>query len=292
MASLSHVVIHPAADLGESPRWHAAERRLYWVDINRGELHRTDPETGEDEMRRFDSPVATFAFRAGGGLIVAARQGCVLIDSFDGPARAFGPQPYAGRPHHRFNDGRTDAAGRFFVGATNTAKDAADAGLWRIEPDGSGVEVAGGLLTANGAAFDASGTRFMHADTPTHALTLYDADPATGALANPRLFHQFAHGRGRPDGGSFDAEGCYWTALFDGGRVVRLDRQGHVIDARPLPCSRPTMIAFGGDDLRTAFVTTARTGLSEAELAGQPLAGAILAFRVDVPGLSEHPFGG
>jgi len=286
------IALDAAADLGEGPRWHAAEQRLYWVDINRRELHRFDPATGRDEMRPFDAPVGCFAFRARGGLLLAMKDGLALLDDWAGALRPFGAPILADKPDLRFNDGRTDPAGRFWAGTVNMAKRAPDAALYRVDPDGTITLVENDMLTCNGAAFNAQGTAFRHADTPSHALRGYAVDPATGTLSERRIVHQFEQGRGRPDGGSFDAAGCYWSALFDGGRVVRLSDAGDILQTVPLPVSRPTMIAFGGADLRTAYVTSARAGLSDADLADQPHAGAILAFRVEVPGLPEPPFAG
>ena len=55
------------------------------------------------------------------------------------------------------------------------------------------------------------------------------------------------------------------------------------------PVSNITKIAFGGSDYRTAFATTARHLLDEEQLARQPLAGALFAFPVDVPGIPSRP---
>jgi len=283
------LILDARALLGEGPRWHAEEARLYWVDIERRELHRFDPATGHDESRAFASPVGCFAFRKAGGLLLAMKDGCATIDDFDAEPVPFGEQVLAGRADLRFNDGRVDPAGRFWAGSVNMTKSAHDAALYRIDPDGAVVEVEGGMLTANGAAFTADGARFHHADTPTHALKAYDV--VDGALVNRRILHQFPMGEGRPDGGSFDAEGCYWSALFDGGRVVRLSPEGEILGEIPLPVSRPTMIVFGGDDRRTAFVTSARTGLRDEALASQPLAGGLFSFRVEIPGVPEWRFG-
>ncbi|MGF7148367.1 sugar lactone lactonase YvrE [Sphingomonas zeicaulis] len=277
------------ATLGEGPRWHAAEQRLYWVDIARNELHRFDPATGIDEMRRFDAPVGCFAFRRGGGLVLAMADGCATIADFDAPPVPFGDQVLKDLPDYRFNDGRTDAAGRFWAGSVDSAKASHDATLYRIDPDGRITAIEGGMLTCNAAAFSADGRLFMHADTPTHALRAYDV--VDGALTNRRLFHQFPMGQGRPDGGSFDAAGYYWSALFDGGRVVRLSPAGEIVAEVVLTVSRPTMIVFGGPALKTAYVTTASSGLSNTERVAQPAAGGIFAFDVEVPGLPEHPFG-
>ncbi len=284
------IALDARADLGEGPRWHGGEHLLYWVDINRNEVHRFDPASGRDDARRFDQPVGCFAFREAGGLVLAMKEGLALIDNWESVPAPFGKQIFADKPDLRFNDGRTDPIGRFWVGSVNTAKSAQDAALYRVDPDGRISLIETGMLTCNGASFNAEGTAFRHADTPTHALRGYDVDPASGTLSNRRIIHQFEQGTGRPEGGSFDAEGCYWSALFDGGRVVRLSPQGDILQTVALPVSRPTMIAFGGDDLRTAYVTSARTGLSDEALAAQSHAGAILSFPVDVPGLPEVAF--
>jgi sugar lactone lactonase YvrE len=290
---MTHVTLalNARAELGEGPRWSVGERRLYWVDIARQELHRFDPATGEDLVRHFDQPVGCFAFTRVGGLLLAMKDGFALLDGWDAPLRPFGPAPLAGKGDHRFNDGRTDPQGRFWVGSVNTAKSAPDAALYRLDPDGALIEVEGGMLTCNGAAFTADGHRFFHADTPTHAVRAYDHDPASGTLSGRRILHQFPMGEGRPDGASVDEEGCYWTALFDGARVVRLSPDGEIVQEVALPVQRPTMIAFGGEDRRTAFVTSARTGLDADALARQPQTGGIFSFRVEVPGLPEWPFG-
>jgi len=284
------VALEANAELGECPRWHGAERRLYWVDIARRELHRFDPATGRDEARAFAAPVGCFAFVEGGGMLLGMKDGFALLDRWEGEPSPFGAQIFADKPDLRLNDGRTDPQGRFWAGSVNMAKSAHDAALYRLDGDGSVHFIEGDMLTCNGAAFDAEGRHFHHADTPSHALRRYEVDGATGAIGKAALFHQFPMGEGRPDGGSFDEEGYYWSALFDGGRVVRLSPAGDIIQTVTLPTSRPTMIAFGGEDRRTAYVTTARTGLSPEQLAEQPLAGAIFSFPVAVPGVAEHPF--
>lgn len=289
-------LIDSACTLGEGPRWHASERRLYWVDIAKQTMHRWDADSATAQNRHFDAPVACFAFRKNGGLVLGMKDGCAVIDGWDAPVVPFGPQILSGKPNHRMNDGRTDTRGRFWVGSMNGAKDAEDATLYRLDPDGWLSPIESGMTTCNGAGFTADGRRFAHSDTPSHAVRVYECDPASGTLSNRRILHQFERGvgpgLGRPDGGSFDAEGCYWVAMFDGWRVVRLSPAGEVLRVVELPVQRPTMIAFGGDDGCTAFVTSATTGLDEAALAGQPQAGGVFAFQVDVPGVQEFLFAG
>lgn len=265
---------------------------LYWVDIGRCELHRFDPAKETDEKLTLDQPVGCFAFTSDGGLLLGMKDGFARMARWSSRPEPFGEQILAGSAHLRMNDGRTDNQGRFWAGSVDMKKEARDAALYCLEPDGTIRTIENAMLTCNGAAFSNHGKRFFHTDTPSHAVRSYDVDGAAGVLRNRHIFHQFPQGHGRPDGGSADADGHYWTALFDGGRVVRLSPEGEIVQTVDLPVSRPTMIAFGGDDLRTAYVTTARTGLDTAQIEQEPLAGSIFCFRVETPGLPERPFGG
>lgn len=292
-AAMVELLLDAGALLGESPVWHAAEKRLYWVDIEGRKIHRTDPVTRSDEVMTLDEQVGCIAPRAAGGLVAALTNGCALIDGWGAAPHPFGPAVLADKPGQRFNDGRVDAAGRFWVGSLTSDKANPVATLYRLDPDGSLTEIFGGLTTSNGAAFSPDGRTFYHADTPTHAVRAYDVDPATGTLAGGgRIFHQFEFGTGRPDGAAVDAEGCYWSALWDGWRVVRLSPAGELIRTVEMPVQRPTMIAFGGPDLKTAFVTSAGKNLTDTERAAQPHAGGVFTFRVDVPGIAQPLFGG
>lgn len=286
------LLLDAGALLGESPRWHAAEARLYWVDIDAHQIHRTAPATGADQVMQLDGPVGCVLPRAAGGLIVGLTDGCALIDAWGAAPRAFGPAVLADKPDQRFNDGCIDAAGRLWIGSVTSDKSNPTATLYRLDRDATLTPMVGGLTTSNGAAFSPDRRTFYHADTPTHCIHAYDVDPASGTLGAKRLLHRFADGNGRPDGATVDAEGCYWSALWDGWRVVRLSPSGELLQTVDLPVQRPTMIAFGGADLQTAFVTSAGKNLSDAERAAQPHAGGLFSFRVDVPGLESPSFAG
>lgn len=283
------VELEAQAMLGEGARWHVDEQRLYWVDILQHRLHRYDPASRTLESRTFDAPVGCFAFIAGGSFMLAMKDGFAFLSDWDAQSRPFGEQILSNKPYVRMNDGRVDSAGRFWAGGYDSSK-TGSAALYCLDGDGSITLIEGDMMTSNGAAFDADGKRFYHADTSTHAISVYAFDATAGTLSDKKTLHQFPFGNGRPDGGSVDAEGCYWSALYDGARIVRLSPDGEILSEIPLPVTRPTMISFGGEDLCTAFVTCARAGLTEEQLAQQPLAGALFSFRVDTPGLPEHQF--
>ena len=284
-------VLDVKADLGECPLWSVAEQALYWVDINAPSLNRFDPGSGRNVAMPMPESTGSFAFRASGGFVVALRGGVWFADAQGRLTRKVADAPYDGA-HHRFNDGRCDRQGRFLVGAMNERRDAASAALWQLQPDLALRRLFAGIVVSNGLAWSPDGRTMYHADTPTHVVRAFDYDTATGAIANAREFARWTGETDRPDGGVVDAEGCYWTAFFRGGKVLRISPGGRTLAEYPIPAMCPTMCAFGGPDLRTLFVTSARTMRDADELARLPLSGGIFAMRVDVPGLPETEFAG
>jgi sugar lactone lactonase YvrE len=148
------------------------------------------------------------------------------------------------------------------------------------------------ITISNGLAFSPDGHTLYHADTPAREVSAWDYDAATGAVANRRVFAQFTGDTDRPDGAAVDREGCYWSAFYRGGKIVRLSPGGEKLAEFPLPALCPTMCAFGGPDLKTLYVTSARQQRAADELARLPLSGGIFALRADVPGLPEPKFAG
>ncbi len=284
------VALKIRANLGECPRWDEVTQMLYWVDINAFQLHRFDPVSGRDEFLQFDEEIGCFSLRRKGGFLLAMRTGFYTVDGWH-TERTFIADPEVGMDKNRFNDGRADAAGRMFAGSVYPPKDYRGASIYSLSPAGDVKKWVGELLTANGIAFSPDMTTFYYADTPTHAIQCCDYDIATGEVANCRIFHQFPQGEGRPDGAAVDSEGCYWTALYDGARIVRLSPTGKILAEIPIPAKCPTMVAFGGANLKTLFVTTVGNRPA-AELEQYPDSGAIFKVEVDVPGLAEHRFAG
>jgi sugar lactone lactonase YvrE len=284
-------VLDARASLGECPVWSVAERALFWVDINAPALHRFDPVTGDDRAMPMPESIGAFALRERGGFVVALRSGLWFARPDGTLERKVAAAPHD-PAHHRFNDGRCDPQGRFLAGTMNEARDAPSAALWRLDPDLSFTRLFGGLTISNGLAFSPDGRTMYHADTPTLAIRAFDYDPRTGTPSNPRDFARFAEETDRPDGAAVDSDGSYWIALYRGGKVLRLAPSGRVLDAFAFPAMCPTMCAFGGPDLRTLYVTSARQQRPSDELERLPQSGGIFALRVAVPGRPEPAFAG
>lgn len=283
------------SQLGESPFWHPDEGALYWCDITGRALHRWHPASAVHTAWPCDSePACAAPLLGGGALLVAFRDGLYRFDTASGRRRRLAVAPYDPRVE-RFNDGRADPQGRFWSGTVYEPREPACAALYRWSR-GRLDRVAGGVTTSNGLAFSPDGRTLYWSDTRAHRIWALDFDGGDGSLSRRRLFAEFplegqqdaAAYVGRPDGAAVDAEGAYWVAMYAGQRLLRLASDGRLLQALPLPVRCPTMPCFGGADLRTLYVTSARAGRPADELAQQPAAGSVFEMRVDVPGLPVH----
>ncbi|CAO3430519.1 SMP-30/gluconolactonase/LRE family protein [Azospirillum doebereinerae] len=284
-------VLDARATLGESPVWSVAEQVLYWVDIKGRALHRFDPATAADTAWILPEEIGCVGLRKGGGFIAGLRSGLWTLDADAKPVALLAANP-EDTAASRFNDGRADPAGRYLAGTLDEAKAGGTAHLYRFDRRGLAA-LAGGLLTSNGLAFSPDGRTLYHSDTPTFTVHRYRYDPATGEASEREVFLRFqpsGDDRGRPDGAAVDSEGCYWTALYEGGRVQRHAPDGTLLATHPVPARCPTMVAFGGPDLRTLYLTTASAGRPAEELGRFPQSGGVFALTVDVPGLPEPLF--
>lgn len=284
------VALAANADLAEGPVWDDRDDVLWWVDIFRGEVHRFDPATGKDAMWTVEGPVGSLALRDKGGLIISRRDGIYAYDPGGEPVALARPEPE--RTHNRFNDGRTDRAGRFWVGSLHLDEIEATGALYRLDADGTCTRAADGVIASNGTAFSPDGRTGYHADSRRRVVWSFACDPDSGALSDRRVFLELEPREGAPDGAIVDWDGCYWLTHASGWRIVRYDPKGRVDRIVQLPVEIPTSAAFGGRDGRTLFITTARYSLSPEALAIQPLAGGIFAIDVGVGGAPDTRFAG
>lgn len=282
------LALKASAQLGECPRWDEQEALLYWVDINGFCLNRFDPSSGVNTSLQFKEEIGCFSLRSTHGFVLAMRSGFYLLNGWNTELMALS-DPESELVNNRFNDGRCDVRGRFIAGSYYPPKDTEAANLWMLESDGQVKQLEKNLLTANGSAFSPDNRYFYLADTPKHVIYRYQYDVDSGCLSDREIFHQFPYGQGRPDGAAVDVEGNYWTALYEGQRIVCLNPNGEIIEEIRVPAMCPTMVAFGDDDFKTLYITTAGER-PDPELEKYPDSGSVFKVRVDVSGSPEHRF--
>jgi sugar lactone lactonase YvrE len=300
MSEWQTVVAQPE-QVGESPFWHPREQRLYWVDIDQKQIRRLDPDSGRVETWAVPQNPGCIAPTESGGLVLALRDGIYHAPAWGAALQRLAPAPYDPATT-RFNDGKADPLGRFWAGSMFEPRHTASAALYSFDLRAAPPVMetkATQATVANGLAWSPDTRTLYWADTSSHAVYAWDWDAERNAMANHRVFQQFARkpadwkpGQpgygGRPDGATVDAQGNYWVAMYEGQRVLQLSPQGQLLHEIATPVRCPTMPCFGGPDLRTLYLTTARHSRSPEELREQPHAGCLFAMRVDVAGLPAH----
>ncbi len=288
---ITPIAVSPSL-LGESPMWQPDAGQLWWCDIPGRRLNRFSPSTGLHAHWDFAAEPASCAPLPGGDLLLAMRDGLFRFHPETARLSPLARAPYD-TAQERFNDGKADPQGRFWVGTIFEPRDPPKAALYCFD-GGVLLRRADGITVSNGLAFSPDGRTMYWSDTKAHAVYAFDFDGHDGSLSRRRTFAQFESRKagqalagygGRPDGAAVDAEGCYWVAMFEGARVLRLSPAGELLSSVDLPVRCPTMPCFGGADLRTLFITTAREKRPAEEVAREPWSGRVLQLRVDVPGL-------
>ncbi|HDS0922237.1 TPA: SMP-30/gluconolactonase/LRE family protein [Stenotrophomonas maltophilia] len=283
-------VIPQSAFLAESPHWLGDGRSLLWVDILAPSVNVSNLATGDTRTTPLGELVGVVVPRTSGGFIAATQSGFRTLDLPGGEM-----QPIAAPLHmsgRRFNDGKCDAAGRLWAGTL--AIDAAPerGALYRLDTHGVLDEIESGFHICNGLGWSPDNTRFYLADSGRRTIYVYDYDLDTGTVTNKQVFARFADADGMPDGLAIDAQGHVWCAMWDGWAIKRFAPDGTLVRSIDLPVPRPTNLAFGGPQLRTLYITTARIRLSATQLAAAPLSGSLLALEVDVAGTPVGGYGG
>jgi sugar lactone lactonase YvrE len=279
--------------LGEGPIWAAAEQRLYWLDLTAPAIWRLDPETGRNERvaADLDGYIGGMVARARGGMVIVDHRGAHSLDLASGDvARIGGLAP--SRPDTVFNDAKCDRMGALWTGTKHAEERDPAGALFRLNPDCSADTIDTGIVCANGPAFSPDGGIAYFADSSARQIYRYEIDTRSGAVGPRRPFASTDAADGEPDGMTVDADGCLWVALWGGWRIRRYAPDGTIEREIRVPVPQPTSPAFGGADMRTLFLTSARRGLDEASLAEAPLSGSVFAIEADCIGLIEPRFAG
>jgi L-arabinonolactonase len=284
-------VLDSKSFLGEGPLWDPRDQALWWVDIKKRLIHRTDPASGVTAQWRVPEDLGCLAVREQGGLVVTMTSGFYFFDPVSGH---FDPiiDPEADQAENRFNDGKVDRQGRFWAATMHDPQTLASGSLYRLDPDLSCHRMVEGIHVSNGLAWSPDSRVMYYADSLAYAIWAWDFDAAAGEIANRRLFMDTRPTGGLPDGATVDAEGCYWLTLARTGNITRYDPNGRPMQTIALPTDLPTCVIFGGADLDILDCTSATLGRGEKELVGQVGAGGLFAIDAGVKGMPEAHFRG
>jgi sugar lactone lactonase YvrE len=277
-------LVVPSYDiLGEGPCWAAAEGRLYWFDIKGRRLHWLTPADGATGAVALPIRASAAAPRAQGGLLLATEQGLAAFDARAETVALIRPMTFG--PGFRTNDGKVAPDGRFWWSTMDDDGGRRPGAVFVTTPDLRTEQVLEGVHIPNTISVSADGATLYLADSQLQTIFTYD----TADLAWRRVF---ATSTSAPDGSAIDAAGFLWNAEWGGGRLVRYAPDGSIARIVEVPVTQPTSCAFGGPDLATLYVTSAREGLSDADLERQPHAGGLFAFEPGVRGLALPAFAG
>lgn len=279
------------AILGEGPIWVVGEQALFWVDIVGQLVHRYSPGDGARRSWRLDQPITGLAERSSGGFVATTRDGFAFLDLATASA-----QPIASIEEHldenRFNDLAVDPHGRLWAGTMDEGEVCESGSLYRLDADLSVRILDTPYIITNGPAFSPDGSVAYHTDTIKREIYAFDLD-AQGDIRGKRLWLRLTgDDDGAPDGMAVDREGYVWLAHFGGSRVTRWTPDGELSRVLEMPVPNITSCAFGGPELETLFITTARFHLGPEDLERYPLAGSLFAIEPGVRGLPTHPFAG
>lgn len=273
--------------LGEGPLWDDRSETLYFVDIKGDAICAYDDRNGGWISPYPGGPTALALIEDSDALLCASGRGLERFCLTNGGRyNGLPPLPLGGgmRP----NDGKCDPVGRFWIGTMDDREERFAGSLFRSDCAGSLVEVLPGIGVSNGLDWSPDGSLFYFTDSMRRTIWRFRYDRSSGTLTDRQVFASLDAGEGAPDGLTVDAEGFVWSAHWDGWRISRYAPDGSVDRILPVPVPRPTSVAFGGPDLATLYVTSARVGLSVAQLDEAPLSGALFACEPGVPGLASH----
>lgn len=275
------------AHLGEGAMWHAETRSVYFVDIKGHNIHRCAEDGSARATWKAPAQVTFIVPIEGGGFAVGLEDGVYRFDETKGSFSQL-VSVEAEIPTNRFNDGFVDAQGLLWFGSMDNGETLSTGSLYQLGRNGVPQVMDSDYIITNGPAMSPDGKTLYHTDTLKKEIYAFDVAEDC-SISGKRLFAAITGG-GHPDGMAVDAAGYVWVAIFRGARIERYSPTGELVERVNFPCSNITKLAFGGDDLRTAFVTTAWKGLSPQEREREALAGGLFSFRTDTPGQAQHAF--
>lgn len=269
------------AHLGEGPIWDEIKQKLWWVDILSCRLNCYDPVTKENRSFDVGEQIGAAALRNKGGLILALKSGFAF---FDVESESITPieNDFENAENTRFNDGKCDPMGRFWVGTLDYNLEEGSGNLFWLNSDLKVDQKLDQLTIPNGMAWNSSADTFYFIDTIARKLYSFRYEKETGEISDQSVIYKFEEDLGYPDGMTIDTHDKLWIALYAGRKVIQINpKNGQIEFEVRLQVPKPTSCTFGGEDFKTLFITTCREHMDESEIEKAPLSGSL--FSVDLP---------
>lgn len=281
----------PQCEVGEGPVWDVAEQALYWIDIVGKKVHRHDPASGATQTWNMPDIIGSMAIRAGGGAIVALAGGVHTLDFKSGEVAMLASSPDLNE-QVQLADGKVDRRGRFIVGSSDRGMKEARGKLYVLDPGARELRtIDEDIFLANGPCWSPDDKTFYHSDSIRKTIYAYDYDIECGTVSNRRTFASTEELGGIPDGATVDTEAHVWSAICDGGKLVRFRPDGSIERIIEFPLKLPGSVMFGGPSLTQLLVPTLSPAFMGRE--ADPLDGS--TYVVDglgVTGIAEPRFTG
>jgi sugar lactone lactonase YvrE len=269
------------AHLGEGPVWDEISQKLWWVDILSCTLNCYDPTSKENKSFEVGEHIGAAALRKDGGLLLALQSGLAFFDEESETVTQIENSFTLGEGT-RSNDGKCYPAGRFWLGTLDYDLEEGSGNLFCVNSDLEVEKKLDQLTIPNGMAWNKKADRFFFIDTIARELYSYNYQKETGEISDRSVIYEFDEDLGYPDGMTIDADDKLWIALYAGSKVIQINpKNGHVEFEVRLPVPKPTSCTFGGEDLKTLFITTCREYMDDTEIEKAPLSGSLLS--VDLP---------
>jgi len=278
------------AELGEGSFWNYDTQELYWIDILNNQLHIYNPKTKTDRSLTTPSNIGTVVPIDNTKAVVALQDGIYIINTNSGETTLLSDVE-RDIPSNRFNDGKCDPSGRFWVGSMGYDQLPYDANLYMIDSKGEATLKIDSVTISNGIVWSKDKTTMYYIDTPTLEIKAFDYDDVTGAISNQRIAVKVNDSLGYPDGMAIDENDRLWIGMWNGNAVICFDPiTGGVVSKIEVPAHNVTSCAFGGKNLDTLYITTARVDMTEDEQAKYPLAGSLFKAVPEVKGVKSTFF--
>lgn len=277
--------------LGEGPLWITKLGCFFWVDIEKGILHRYHLASEKLEIRHFPNRLAVVLEGQNGKLILGLDRKLVRYDWETQEIEEL-CEVEEDLALNRFNDGKVDPQGRIWIGTLSTLFTEGAGSLYRIGSDLSPEVQLKNLTISNGMAWTAEQQTFYFIDTPTKKIQEFAFDPESGTIEFRRIAVEIPEELGFPDGMCIDRNGMLWVAHYAGSGVYCWNpNTGQLLDKIQLPVPHVTSCCFGGENLDVMLITTAQENLTADDLEKYPQSGDVFLVNVEVGGFESYQAG-